>query len=488
MFTDLFLRTLDTIRESDLESTEVLIQSSPTRGTFFKCSEAGDCDVLSTTEPSRFAAIQSAPTYPIVLTTTRGHVAFVPEQDTWGASYTTFEISYRNTENNLHTNVTFSINVSPINDPPRLYIDVSVDGFVIQEGETLPLKWRVDDIDSQPSQLQTLVRILPRTRNGWSFLSCSQADPNCTVASAPLLSSSSREERSILSPADQIIETSCGNGFSTGRPVENLSECLTNFFKLFKPSPDSFAFQYATVVLSAFDGINFSAPVSMPIGVIPVNDAPTVDAPPVVVFAPGAGSGLIKADENVVKVADIDASPSARELLTIKLIDGENGTVVFPSGAFGRCQQGNDLEWSCTDTISSFNKWLPELRFEFSSAVDRSVPIVSVLNFTINDLGNTGFENLPQLTATAIVRIENTVSNLIVPPENGPSITGAAIGAAAAGAVILAGLTYLLKRGLGTQADDSYFSESFRANAQSNPLYADPNMGGSNPMYQPAQV
>lgn len=123
-------------------SARASLLTTVSRGTLSICGDDSSfCRVVSTTEPERFplssdaAALLTNP-----LPSSRGHLWFVPELDTFAQNYSWFEVKYTNAQNTSES-FRFTINVTPVNDPPFLLSTFPIDGLVIFEGDQLPLSW-----------------------------------------------------------------------------------------------------------------------------------------------------------------------------------------------------------------------------------------------------------------------------------------------------------------------------------------------------------
>lgn len=265
--------------------------------------------------------------------------------------------------------------------------------------------------------------------------------------------------------------------------MRNFTECRAHFSELFLPAPDAFGYQFVTLVLFAVDDQGAeSERIAVPIAVLPVNDPPTIVGPAVVQFVPGEVKSKLSNGEERIQLADIDAS-TALESLSISVLTGD-GKVLLPDTAKPRCQPEQSGGWACMDRISSFNSWLPEMQFEFTDSAKRAGPSYSTIFLIVDDLGNTGYNNLPHLNATLTVRVEYSPPATVVAPDTNPALTAGVAAAVALGLLLLAGAGWLLKNKLGSPPTSAYFAQGALSNAQANPLYASPNIEGTNPLYR----
>jgi hypothetical protein len=466
----------------------VRITSLPEFGTFAVCAADGVCSL-----------VYSAP---VDVGSTAGRVIFVPRDYDWGDNFTSFDFTLTDPESNAIGTYTMVINVIHVNKKPSitaanfLTTAQSTSGIVINESEWRSFDWIVSDVDSLPSTLTTSLRIAFYTSQGFNIYSCTYATghwdtQNCTFNSETDTPFAARADfaknaQKIISSFEVVTadcETFDDLKLRYGVASDN---CQAHFKMVFAPTPSAYYTPYVSITFVGVDDNDAeSSSISALIFVKSINTAPTVWSPSIVISGQGISNPFIldtstdsSTYNNPVSVGDVDSNGNI-ELLTIKVVDGYTGNLVWPSTAACSADSSIAQTWNCLDRIDGFNQWLVDLRFEVTSG-DRAD-----ITFTMNDLGySSDYSPSPNLTATSTTSIRLTAA--ATAPSGNSSTLAIAVGvSAAAGLALLGALGFFLRRAVAPPSDD-YFSAATSplSAAPQSPLYAPQNVEHTSALYK----
>jgi hypothetical protein len=457
----------------------VRITSNPNqRGTLAACNAAGACNVITSV--------------PALVTSELGRVVFVPQDFDWDQDFASFTFTLTDPESNAVGQYSMKIHVLHVNKRPNIKAvnfpttAETNQGIVVNESSWRSFDWKVWDVDSLPSTLTTSLRVAFYTTQGFELFACTQTpgapwnssrcefNPATPVAIRGDFARNAK--KSIAS--FETTTTACPN-FQTLKDGMGLVDpgCEAHFKMVFKPSIDASFTPYIAITFTAVDDYSAeSTSITALIFVKAINTPPTIWSPDIVLGGQGVNNPFIRDTSgdsptfnNPVAVDDVDSNGNI-ELLTIRVLDGYSGNLVWPESA--PCTQVQPSEghvyWECYDRITSFNQWLTDLRFEVTSAQRADI------SFTISDLGfSSDYKPSPSLNATSITSIRLTAA--AAAPTGNSSTLAIAVGVAAGvGLLLLGALGFFLRKTL-TPPTDDYFS------AATSPLTAAPQ----SPLYQP---
>lgn len=464
------------------------ITSLPTKGTFTACADNGVCTDLT------------GVTLPYNLTSTTGRVVYTPRPFDWGDDFTTFTYTLTDPGTGAEGTYTMTINVVHVNQAPSIFAanfpttTVSSTPLVINQSEWRTFDWYANDVDDLPATLNSSVSISFYTSQGFSIYACSYAvgawnNSECAFTSADVpeaVRSDFAKNAQVSIQNFEVVSTDCSDADALKLRYGNTSRgCESHFRFAFVPSPMSYYTPYVSITWTVADPSGASSPgISALIAVKQVNQRPTISAPSRVVGVAGITNPFIRntnqdstSFENPITVGDVDSNGKA-EQMTFSVVSGQ-GNFLFPANAPCVASSSSNSTYVCTDTISSFNKWLSDVRFNVTDGD------TATLLFIINDLGNSGdYKPSPNLVANATTVV--VVGAAATPPSGNSSTLAIAVGTAAgAGLLALGALGFLLRNAVSPPAED-YFSggaSSLNAAPQS-PLYQAQNTEHLSPLYR----
>lgn len=464
------------------------ITSLPQKGTFSACDDNGVCTPLT-----------AATTLPYNLTATTGRVVYTPRPFDWGDAFTTFTYTLTDPETGAEGTYTMTINVVHVNQAPSIFAAnfpttaTSFAPIIINQSEWRNFDWYANDVDDLPATLNSSVTISFYTSQGFSIYACSYAvgawnTSDCAFTSADVpeaVRTDFAKNAPVMIQNYETVTSACADEVALKDLYGNTTRgCESHFRFAFVPSPSSFYTPYVSITWTIVDPSGASSPgMSVLISVKQVNQAPTISAPSRVVGIAGISNPFIRNSnqdstsyESPITVGDVDSNGKA-EQLTFSVTSGA-GDFIFPTSA--PCvSSGSNSTYVCTDTITSFNKWLPDVRFNVTSGN------TATLLFVINDLGYSGdYKPSPPLVANATTVV--VIGAPATPPSGNSSTLAIAVGTAAgAGLLALGALGFLLRNAVSPPTED-YFSagaSSLNAAPQS-PLYQAQNMEHLSPLYR----
>jgi hypothetical protein len=285
----------------------------------------------------------------------------------------------------------------------------------------------------------------------------------------------------------ETVTTACPD-FATLKTARGLvsRNCESHFKFSFVPASGASFTPYVSITFTAIDDYSAeSTSISALIAVKAINNPPTIWAPDVVLAGQGVSNPFIRDTSsdsstfnNPVSVADVDSNGNI-ELLTITVVDGYSGNLVWPESAPCSADSSVSMQWNCLDRIASFNQWLNDLRFEVTSGERADI------RFTINDLGfSSDYKPSANLTATAVTSVRLTAA--VAAPKGNSSTLAIAVGVAAGvGLLLLGALGFFLRKAVAPPADD-YFSAATTplSAAPQSPLYQAQNTEHVNALYK----
>eukprot|EP01122_Echinamoeba_exundans_P014218 TRINITY_DN638_c0_g3_i1.p1 TRINITY_DN638_c0_g3~~TRINITY_DN638_c0_g3_i1.p1 ORF type:complete len:3128 (-),score=621.80 TRINITY_DN638_c0_g3_i1:85-9090(-) len=461
----------------------------PARGSFATCDADDICtDVSINGVPVN--AGQSV--YPI--SHPDGKIVFTGDKDTFGDNYA--YLVYTVTDNLGQTaTVNVSIDVTHVNQKPKIVDFTWADSSIIlNENETAIIKFKVVDVDSPPQNLRLRFSSRSVARYGWTLNSCSD---NATAAPCSISSEVATRDspaRNVNPNVTAVLTSSCDVPY--GYPVTDFSGCSRFYVMQFTPAMRTYSYQYAQFTFTVSDDEDLeSEPQLIYVVVLPINDAPTIQAPSRITGANGATLvRLVDTQTNQrIVVDDFDSTRGSELLLDVEYVSGLDGDLVTSANATGNCrinQTAADMgkpSWRCTGTLNSLNVMLAGASWEFvPTGTAESADEITTLKFTINDQGSTSVDNNDPKFATATVAVAYTrpASVITVPPANNWA-TIVAIIVALLLLAIIAGVLYRLRKNLKTPNDD-YFSlgTSAIATAPENPLFKAATKEGFNKLFK----
>eukprot|EP01122_Echinamoeba_exundans_P017827 TRINITY_DN9779_c6_g1_i1.p1 TRINITY_DN9779_c6_g1~~TRINITY_DN9779_c6_g1_i1.p1 ORF type:complete len:1990 (+),score=505.24 TRINITY_DN9779_c6_g1_i1:206-6175(+) len=470
------------------------VLSIPSRGSLSLCRANGTCFVVT------------SDMLPATSDDSLGRILFRPEANEWANNYGQFVFALKDSGipygPSKSLNVTITVNVISVNDPPVFQaLDFTTiaqggDGPVLNEDSKVQLTWRLTDIDSLPEDLVTRVRTSQFSRAGWNVFSCiNDGFAGCSRGAVITNSTDNFKE-----PVLRYETRSTGCNYRPGYPIASFDDCYAEFTFEFEPEKNRYQIPFIQLAFVGFDQIDEADPSQTVISVLPVNDAPFIYAPPLI--SPAAGVvemqilddterptadapfvlPAVSADLKTkgVFVWDIDSSRGAVLLLTAEIIDGDGEFV--PTRQLG-CNQTSDYVWECRNTLTVLNKYLRTSTFKIGADAGYTEATV---RWTINDLGNTSPENnVTELSASTTTRFVYTkLPEIAGTPPGNNTLTLAAGIAAAAGLILIALLAWRLRNAL-KAPDDKYFevATSPLSVAPTNPLFKPQFQERQNPLY-----
>jgi hypothetical protein len=459
----------------------VTVTSLPPKGSFSVCHLDGSCSVTSSV--------------PAAVASPTGRVVFRPRDWDWGQNFSSFNFTLTDPLSGAVGYYTMTIHVIHVNKRPSIHAanfqtttDSSL-GIIINESSWRSFDWKAYDGDSLPGTLTTSLRVAFYTIQGFEIYSCAyhnQGDwntPRCAFAAGvdlPLAARADFAKNAKQSIVPYETSTSACPDFQTLRDRMGVvsSDCEAHFKIAFVPTPTAHFTPYVTLTFTAVDDYGAeSSSISALLLVKAINTPPTIRSPNLVLGGAGVTDPFIIDTDpgsptynNPVVVGDVDSNGNV-ELLTITVLEGYSGKLLWPESAHCSADSSIPQQWHCLDSISGFNNWLGALRFEVTSAGRAD------LQFTINDLGNSGdYKPSPNLTASSTTSIRLTAA-IASPPGNNSTLAIAVGAAAAAGLLLLGALGFFLKRTI-TPPSDDYFASA------TSPLEIAPQ----SPLYQPQNV
>lgn len=470
---------VDVTTESGSTPT-VKITSLPTKGTFTYCDDFGSCTPFGST-------------LPFTLTSTTGRVVYLPRDNDWGDSFTSFTYTLTDPGTGAVGTYTMNIDVTHVNKPPQIFAAnflttaQTTSGIIINESEWRSFDWYVNDVDDLPSNLTSQVRVSFYTTQGFSFYNCTYTagtwgTQDCTFdASAPeAVRADFAKNARVVVQNFELVSSDCTDLEALKLRYGNTSRnCEAHFRFAFVPTPLASYTPYVTITWNGLDGAGAeSNTISALIFVKAVNNPPTISAPAQVVGAAGITNPFLRdstAAATPIVVDDVDSNGNI-EQMTFQIVSGK-GNFTFPAAA--SCTAGASGSFVCVDRIAAFNQWLPDVRFNVTSG-DRAT-----LRFIIDDLGNSGdWRPNPHLTANATTAV--IINAAVAAPRGNSSTLAIAVGVAAGAGLLLLGALGFFLRNAVSPPDEDYFSAATApiSAAPQSPLYQAQNTEHMSPLYK----
>jgi type IV secretory pathway VirB3-like protein len=468
---------------------DATVVTLPARGSLAVCDPDDICTDVSINGVPVNASVTS---YPI--THPDGKIIFTGDKDTFGDSYAYLVFTVTDNLGQTATvNVTFD--VTHINQKPKI-VDYtwSDSSIILNENDTAIIKFKVVDVDSPPANLRLRFSSRSVARYAWTLSSCSD---NATAAPCAISSEVATKDspaRNINPNVTAVLVNSCD--VPEGYPVTDFGGCGRFYVMQFSPAQRTYSYQYAqfTFTVSDDEGLE-SEPQLIYVVVLPINDAPSIQAPSRITGSNGATLvRLVDSQTNQrIVVDDFDSTRGSELLLDIEYVSGLDGEFVTSGNATGNCRlnetaaaEGKDV-WRCTGTLNSLNAMLASASWNFNpSGTAESSDEITTLKLTLNDQGSTSVDNNDpkEATATVVVAYTRPASVITVPPANNWA-TIVAIIVALLLLAIIAGVLYRLRKSLKTPNDD-YFSlgTSAIATAPENPLFKAATKEGFNKLFK----
>ena len=480
--------TSDVTTESG-DTPTATITSLPTKGTFTWCDDDGTC-----------TAFTDSTTLPFALSSTTGRVTYTPRDYDWGTSFTSFTYTLTDPGTSATGTYTMVIDVTHVNQAPTIYAadfqttTQTTAGVTINESNWRSFDWYVNDVDDLPSNLTTSVSIAFYTTNGFSIYSCAyvagawNSSSNCTFASTDTpeaVRSDFAKSTKVSFESYETVTGDCPDASTLKLRYGNTSRnCEAHFKFAFVPTALASYTPYVTITWTAIDGDGASSTsISALISVKALNQAPTIWAPSSVVGSGGITNPFIHDTtttsatyDDPISVADSDSNGKT-EQMTFQVVSG-TGDFIFPTSASCAAVSANSSDYTCTDTISSFNTWLTNVRFNITSGT------TATLLFIINDLGHSSdYSSQGNLTANATTVV--TVGSSTTPTGNSSTLAIAVGVAAAAGLLTLGAAGFFLRNAVSPVTED-YFSAATApiSSAPQSPLYQAQNTEHMSPLYK----
>jgi hypothetical protein len=462
------------------------------RGSFQVCDANDACLPVDTSlvDPST-GIISDGALY--ALLHPRGRCIFVPETNTFGANYAFVTIVLRDSED-AFTYVNVTINVRFVNQGavlrPLNFAGGDQGVVTLFEDGSAMLRWRVTDVDTDPSVLTTslIVRV---SRRQWEMFACqppavgaSEAEISPTDCTPGQLIGD-RRNATVVVPAFTTNTTTCAR--PAGYPVSEsaTSGCFREFRIFYKPAANLYAVIYTQFVMVPGDLTGASVQtLTVTMSVNPVNNPPELTVPGSIVAPLGSKSISLTQDGQAITAYDFDARPVSIEQVTFEATQG-TGELSFNLTDFtDRCSKDLNATlptWVCRATISTLNKILPTAIWTTTGEGDHD----DVLQITLNDLGNVGVDNTPELSSSGNITISFSTAAIIVPPATSNALF-IAIAVAAVVAILAASLAIWRFRKALAAPNDDYFAlgASSISTAPDNPLYKQQTIEGKNKLYK----
>lgn len=472
------------------------ITQVPTRGSLAVCDLQDICTWIS--EGGRLHdqfALQTE--WPVAQT--NGRIKFLSDANTFGQNYTFIVYTVTDNRGQMAT-VNMTIHVVHVNQRPFISNATwSDNSLVMDENGAVVFRLRITDVDSAPTALSLKLTTRLTSRFEWKLYLCSDEAKDSLGARTSVLDScttnlvanSTNRASSLLTiPPTSEATSTCNVPF--GFPVTDFSGCFREFIFQFVPVEKRYSYQFMQLQISALDNSPAESEVSVVyVGVLPVNDAPTITAPARITPAAGIASALlVHTSGQGIVVEDIDATRASLETLTVEHIEGVMGEFVSASASVPCTANKTDPakpSWSCTSTILGLNNMLKSARWNMVSDPQPADGAISKLLFTINDNGATSVDSAFPLSASIIVEVEyrQLPAAIVTPPQDNGVLTIVAIVAALLAVLIVAIIVWRMRASLKAPNDD-YFSlgTSSIATAPENPLFKAATKEGFNKMYR----
>ncbi len=417
---------------------DLYIVKTVARGQLYVCAEGSN--------PCQQVAVNNGDK----LSGTQRQLKFLAAANENGANYTTFSFQALDSDGLYSATYVITIDVLPVNDPPVLvpHYNILPDRVVMYEDSSLVLEWDATDIDNDVSTL--VARLTSAVPDNAKLYECDVTDG-----------------------------AYCNQGKELAPPVELNSPFRNGTWRvLFVPDENAFDDRnFATFSVVVTDGEDESNTARSIIRVRPVNDAPVIEAASTDFVSNADTTGFSRTPLASFVISDIDANRKPIELT----ITSEADTGFFEFGS-----QLNDVP--CVIEPNRIMCLAPQadLREIYMANLFFVSNITSqtTLNITVNDLGNTDYENRP-LNTTVIVRIlYKSDTGLIDEQTTDNTLTIAlSVSAGAVAAAVAITIWQVKKR---NAAVDDYFDNitSMNTTASTSAIYAGRFQEGTNPFYE----
>jgi len=396
---------------------------------------------------------------------------YTPAPNENGPRYFNFTITL--TPNNGAPSITipWTINVSPINDPPTLVPLFSVSKNVLNacdEDTYFVVRFQGDDIDSPKSALKSIfISFLDKNVANRLFLCDGTPSVNATVYDG-----------------DCYAGTPVTDGLEWSPAGLKRDLAFANFSMVFIPNPNLNG-QTRFLVAVMDDYAARSTPVVVDLLIYPINDPPKFDELEAEFVYEAA------TNETYFRVfgttSDIDFKFGKHVRLTVTVAD-LNATLGEPASASPCTWQDDGYTIVCEGLINSVNSWFAS---GFRVIPKEGVTDVNV-SFILDDLGNVDKDLNPNITYASL-SLNRTIEELLATKPvvaDNTALIAAPIAGLLAGLVIM-GLVWWFRANSTKDAVDAYFQRAalnLEGSANTSPLYKGAATGGESVLYQPQRV
>jgi len=407
------------------------------------------------------------------------HVKFAPEENHNGQNFSRFDfmVTPATYPKVPAINVTWTINVTPVNDPPVTiplnYIPTNAlhgfDANRCDENTTFLAIFYATDIDSPLSSLHsqwlTLLDGMPYT-----FYNCDN----------------------VTSTDPAIRNSLCAQGVTMDVSLSVIPISSIAHWKVIMVPNLLYYTSFKSIDFSVYTLDNYEAPsvpVKATINVDPINSAPY--------FVPIGGGEEVFAQSNqgsYFLISGMVRDPNFQRGYQVELtVTTQDGTLGLPLTASKCTLYNNNQTLVCRDLIEKvnafFNQKTPAGIIFYPPSTD--VSISAVVYFNVNDLGNIDKNHPPHnlsANASCIVTQDVAITNSAAKGGNSP-VTSIAVGVGVACAVGIGVAAAVLFKS-SKAATDLYLAE-FVSNLDSagnmyNPLYTEATKKAVNPFYSGA--
>ena len=390
---------------------------------------------------------------------------FVPVPNENGDNYYTVTITLKPKTDAPPITVTWTINVTPINDPPVLIPLFSIDKAnpnVCDEDTFIVIRFDGSDIDSPIESLKAhFIGFLDQNVHNKLYL----CDGDKTAANVKLYDGCAP---GTLVPSDGLV-------------FDSLTKDA-KFEMLFVPDPNLNG--KTRFIVSIQDDFQAeSVPVPVEIVVLPINDPPQFDK---LNGELGYDIALNSSIYTITgKVSDIDFKFGKRMELTISAENQTSGVFAEPP-ATAPCQLTNENRTLiCNALITELNSWFAA-GFIFVPAETAETANITLI---INDLGNIDKFLIPNATYAELDfnrTIGSALTATAAPASDNTALIAAPIAGLLGGIGIVA-LVWFLRAKKSGAAVDSYFARlalDMEGTTNTSPLYQGAAKGGESALYE----
>jgi hypothetical protein len=426
---------------SDIDSpgdVDLYIVKTVDRGQLYVCAdETNNCQQVAVNNGDRLSGAQR-------------QLKFLAAQDENGANYTTFSFQALDSDGLYSATYVITIDVLPVNDPPVLVPHFSIlpERIIMFEDTSLVLEWDATDIDNDVS---TLVARLG------SFV----------------------PENAKLYECDISNGAYCNQGKELTPPLELNSPFNNGTWRvLFVPDENAYDDRnFASFTAVVADSEDESNTVRTIIRVRPVNDAPVISYSSTDFVSNADTTGFSRTPLASFVISDVDANRKPIQLTITS--EADSGSFEFGSALNDAPCIIEADRITCLASQADLREIYMANLFFVSDIVTQTT-----LNITVDDLGNTDYENRP-LNTTVIVRILYKSDTGLIDELTTPDNTLTIALSVSAGAVAAAVGIIIWRMKKKNAAVDDYFDNiaSMNNTASTSAIYAGRFQEGVNPFY-----